>query len=449
VLHLVAFRQFGGVGPWNPQRREQIGRFWPDQAYKDILVSSFVVVVLVGLCAFERAPITGVADPLGRAITPKPVWNFLFLYQALKVFKGPWETAGTVGLPAILILILLLLPLYDRNPQASPSRRPIAMIGGLVLVLGVITLTTLGYFANPSAYGAKSNADPDAGDAAPAQNDPPAPDAAAKGRALFQSQHCDACHRIDGKGGTVGPDLSNEANAGRSADWLAAQIRDAKVHDPQSIMPAYTSLSQGQVKDLVDYVSSLRSGAGKSATQEHGTVAEKATRPSGKREPAREAARLIGNWREGKTLFAAYCSSCHGPEGTDKVANPGSDKGTVPALNPIARNLWDKDPSVFTARIDRFIQEGSTPSGPHPALHMPAYGNKKGLTQPQIAAVEAYILRLNGADRAQILRPGMAPRQFFLLTAIVFGAVWAIITILGEVSKRKRKSAQSQSGGGG
>ncbi len=451
LLHLIAFRQAGSVGPWNPLRREGMGKFWPDQVYRDILVSSFIVVVLVGLCVFPRAPITGVADPVGLAITPKPVWNFLFLYQALKVFKGPWETAGTVGLPIVLILILLLLPLYDRNARVNPRKRPIAMIGGLLLVLGVVTLTILGYYANPSAYGAKATADPDVNaPAASAPRDPPprpagdanraaapadnaAANKAAAGRALFRSQHCDACHKIDGQGGAVGPDLSNEADAGRSAAWLAAQIRDAKTHNPQSIMPAYTALSPEQVTELTDYLLTLRSEATKPAAQEP---------PSGQREPAREAARLIGDWREGRTLLAAYCSSCHGPEGTDKIPNPGSERGAVPALNPIAANLRDRDPAVFAARIDRFIQDGSVPSGPHPALRMPAYGNKKSLTQPQIAAVEAYILRLNGVDRAQILHPGMAPPQFFLLTVIAFAVVWVVVLILSHASKRTSASTR-------
>jgi mono/diheme cytochrome c family protein len=186
---------------------------------------------------------------------------------------------------------------------------------------------------------------------------------------------------------------------------------------------------------LTDYLLSLRSGAVKPAAEEQ---------PSGKREPERDAARLIGDWRQGKTLLAAYCNSCHGPEGTDKIPNPGSDRGTVPGLNPIAANLRDNDPATFAAKIDRFIQEGSVPSGPHPTLRMPAYGNEESLTQPQIAAVEAYILHLNGVDRAQILQPGVAPSQFFLWTGIAFGVACATLMVLSWGSKRKRRPVHAQ-----
>ncbi len=81
----------------------------------------------------------------------------------------------------LLVLILLRLPLYDRNSRVNPRKRPAAMIGGLILVLGVVALTVLGYYANPSAYGAKPKADPNvSGLTVPAQQDPqpsPASDA--------------------------------------------------------------------------------------------------------------------------------------------------------------------------------------------------------------------------------------------------------------------------------
>jgi len=45
-----------------------------------------------------------------------------------------------------------------------------------------------------------------------------------------------------------------------------------------------------------------------------------------------------------------------------------------------------------------------------------------------ISNVEAYVLHLNGADRAQLTHPGLQPRLFFWLVvlvafAIIFGGV--------------------------
>ncbi len=117
---------------------------------------------------------------------------------------------------------------------------------------------------------------------------------------------------------------------------------------------------------------------------------------SGKQGPPAEAATLPGNWKRGKALFERRCEPCHGPRGTDKVKNPGSDDGTVPPLNPIDPALADKTPSAFAANIDRIIQHGSIPDGPDPALFMPDWGDSRALSQREIADIEAYVMQLNG-----------------------------------------------------
>jgi hypothetical protein len=53
---------------------------------------------------------------------------------------------------------------------------------------------------------------------------------------------------------------------------------------------------------------------------------------------------------------------------------------------------------------------------------MPDYGTSNTLTQQEISNIEAYVLALNGVDRAQVLNPGLTPHQFLLLAVIVFAA---------------------------
>ena len=120
---------------------------------------------------------------------------------------------------------------------------------------------------------------------------------------------------------------------------------------------------------------------------------------SGKQGPPAEAATLFGKWKAGKVLFEKRCASCHGPRGTGKVKNPGSDDGTVPPLQPIDPALAGNAASAFVANIDRIIQHGSIPDGPDPVLFMPNWGDSGTLSQKEIADVEAYILRLNGVRR--------------------------------------------------
>ena len=74
-------------------------------------------------------------------------------------------------------------------------------------------------------------------------------------------------------GGAVGPNLSNEANAGHSRQWFSTQI-----HDPQTLMPAYGTLTDKQVSDIVSYLLSLSTAHSKGSesrsieAKESGTI---------------------------------------------------------------------------------------------------------------------------------------------------------------------------------
>ena len=108
-----------------------------------------------------------------------------------------------------------------------------------------------------------------------------------------------------------------------------------------------------------------------------------------------EAVNLTGDPTSGKQVYINQCQLCHGEEGQGNILNPGSDDGTVPALNPIDPSLVSLDAKANAANIDLFIQNGSTPSGINPSRLMPAFGAQNGLTQQQIADVIAYLLAIN------------------------------------------------------
>jgi mono/diheme cytochrome c family protein len=143
-------------------------------------------------------------------------------------------------------------------------------------------------------------------------------------------------------------------------------------------------------------------GTGKYIAAQVPSFADRSKIPaSGKQGPPAEAATLTGRWKQGKALFEKRCQSCHGPRGTDKVKNPGSDDRTVPPLNPIDPSLASNTPSAFAANIDRFIQHGSIPDGSKPELFMPNWGDSRALSQQEIADVETYVMRLNGVRRVK------------------------------------------------
>jgi ubiquinol-cytochrome c reductase cytochrome b subunit len=147
------------------------------------------------------------------------------------------------------------------------------------------------------------------------------------------------------------------------------------------------------------------------------------------------ASTVIGSTEHGSLLFKAFCQECHGPKGAKGVANPGTDDGEVPAINPMDPALASADPQAFVDLLDPFLQGGSVPSGPRPKLIMPAFGATNALTQQQIADIEAYTLALNKVDRARIARPGIQPRTFFFGVLIAF----AVAIGMGEVLWTSRK----------
>ncbi|MGE5307067.1 MAG: c-type cytochrome, partial [Alphaproteobacteria bacterium] len=108
----------------------------------------------------------------------------------------------------------------------------------------------------------------------------------------------------------------------------------------------------------------------------------------------------IGSADHGAVLFAKYCASCHGSGGVGGIPNPGSNTGQVPQRHRIGRALSSSEPQIFAENIDRSIQHGPVASGLTSQFRMPGFGDINTLTRQEIADPEAYILRLNGVDRA-------------------------------------------------
>jgi ubiquinol-cytochrome c reductase cytochrome b subunit len=141
------------------------------------------------------------------------------------------------------------------------------------------------------------------------------------------------------------------------------------------------------------------------------------------------ASHQIGGAEHGSTLFVLYCAECHGDEGIKGVENPGSADGEVPPLNPIDPEVKGKTVQAFVDGLDGYLQNGSVPGSPDasptavPRLKMPSFGNTYALTQPQIADLEAYVMQLNGVDRAAIVAPGVAPKSYAEVSFILLGMV--------------------------
>jgi quinol-cytochrome oxidoreductase complex cytochrome b subunit/mono/diheme cytochrome c family protein len=119
--------------------------YWPAQTFKNRAFLAVVVGVMVALVLIERgAPLDAPADPSSSDYPARPEWFFLFLFQMLKHFPGRLEWVGSIVIPSTILLVLFLLPLFER---VFPSRLvhflACALVFALVGGAGYLTVESL------------------------------------------------------------------------------------------------------------------------------------------------------------------------------------------------------------------------------------------------------------------------------------------------------------------
>ena len=148
-VHLFLVRFYGSSGtPKNTPEDMKTGKpFFPDQVFEDVVGMLILFVILACAALFAPVPLEDVADPTNAGYDPRPEWYFLFLFQLLKYFQGPFEIIGTFVIPTVGMLLLLFLPFLDRSGREVLWKRPIAMTVTSICVVAIVGLTILGVSA--------------------------------------------------------------------------------------------------------------------------------------------------------------------------------------------------------------------------------------------------------------------------------------------------------------
>ena len=74
---------------------------------------------------------------------------------------------------------------------------------------------------------------------------------AERGGELFRAARCVTCHSVEGRGGTVGPDLSRVSGKA-SRDWLFSYVKDPHRYQPATLMPHFR-FADGEIRDVVAF----------------------------------------------------------------------------------------------------------------------------------------------------------------------------------------------------
>ena len=210
--------------------------FFPYAVAKDAVMACVVMLVIILLSLTLGAELGPKADPTTTTYTPRPEWYFFFLFELLRVIKPPSLVAlATIGIPTICMILLFLLPFYDRGPERRPERRPIATTAGIFVIGAMGYLTYLGAAAGPPTQ---------IDEPTPARIKAMGPEMLAKyekGKQVVAQSGCLACHKI-GENGNAGPGPPLTEIAAR----LPSQAIARTLVNPTAPMPSFANLQQTQ-----------------------------------------------------------------------------------------------------------------------------------------------------------------------------------------------------------
>jgi menaquinol-cytochrome c reductase cytochrome b/c subunit len=243
--------------------------FYPFAMLHDTIMSLVVVAVIVGLAIVWKYTTPGnhhTIDPgwLGRLydapadpgtinFVPRPDWYFYFLFYLLRVFKWP-ETVviGTVGLPTVLLIILIAVPFIDLRSERRLSRRPVAIVASILVVLSMGVLTYKGATAKEALGSELVGHVPTWAAKEGFTNNPQA----VAGAKLFAVAGCLNCHTYNGDGGTNlgAPDLSAEGAKNKGVAFEIAHLKCPACVNPGSPMPSFSGLGDARLKQIAEFL---------------------------------------------------------------------------------------------------------------------------------------------------------------------------------------------------
>jgi mono/diheme cytochrome c family protein len=243
--------------------------FFPYAMWHDTIMSFVVVVVIIALAIVWKYSTPGnhhttaagwlgklydaPADPGTINFVPRPDWYFYFLFYLLRIFKWPDTVViGTVGLPTVLLIILIAVPFIDTRQERRLSRRPVAIVASILVVISMGVLTYKGATAKEPLA---------------SENLALVPQWAAKegfvgntqavaGAKLFAVAGCMNCHTYNGAGASYpgAPDLTAEGSKNKGIAFQIKHLQNPSSVNPGSPMPSFAGLGDARLKQIATFL---------------------------------------------------------------------------------------------------------------------------------------------------------------------------------------------------
>jgi menaquinol-cytochrome c reductase cytochrome b/c subunit len=251
--------------------------FYPFAMFHDTVMSLVVVSVIIGLaCVWyfttgENPEQCGKgephscllgpryaepADPGTTNFVPRPDWYFYFLFYLLRIFKWPTSVIlGTVGIPTILLIIAFGLPFFDTRRERRLSRRPVAVVAAILVVISMGVLTYKGATAKEALASEVLQAVPTWAKRQGFENNA---DAVA-GAKVFATSGCTACHTYLGTGSSNlgAPDLSSIGKSGQGPQFFSNYVSDPSKFG-NNVMPKFASLGDEKLRQLGEFLAASK-----------------------------------------------------------------------------------------------------------------------------------------------------------------------------------------------
>ena len=220
--------------------------FFPYAVWHDGVMACIVMAVIIFFSLLFGAELGPKADPTTTTYVPRPDWYFFFLFEVLRVMRNvpKFTPMATIGVPTICMILLFLLPFYDRSPERRIERRPIALAAGITTIAAMAYLTYSGaHTGSPNSVELKPPANLSASQMATWH----------AGADVVGESGCLACHVIGENGNNgPGPPLTNIANTVPAAQ-IASTLRN-----PTPPMPSFKDLPPDKFNDLFYFLSTLQ-----------------------------------------------------------------------------------------------------------------------------------------------------------------------------------------------